>query len=315
MLKSAVFGIFLGSSPSSRRALRPAAPRSCRIRRRRCSPCPSDRSPACACAIRGTSARPRPASACRRSLMSKMRTPRNRSALTGAVTPCVPQSIAPRVCSTDMNSRLPWIDTSPCPPGQTTDATSRGLRGVLDVVGVEAVEVADDHVLAAERDVGIRESRSRRRGSVSRCSAGGVVASVPGAPRSRTRGGDHSGRCGRIEEPWRLGQIRHQLHVARGNAGVTETSLQAGAWIGSLASWLLPAAVDREDEHARGNTQRAEEEVSWPTSWKWTVAQILQKITHGGGARRRTSSVRRSWQPVESTLDRPRFDARASRFL
>ena len=62
-----------------------------------------------------------------RSLMSKMRTPRNRSALTGDSTPPVPQSMRPRVCSTDMNSRLPWTDTSPWPPGHTTDASSRGL--------------------------------------------------------------------------------------------------------------------------------------------------------------------------------------------
>ena len=58
--------------------------------------------------------------------MSKMRMPRKRSTLTGAVTPCTPQSSRPRVCSTDMKSRLPQIDTSPWPPGQTIDATSFG---------------------------------------------------------------------------------------------------------------------------------------------------------------------------------------------
>ena len=42
-----------------------------------------------------------------RSVMSKMRTPRKRSVLTVAATPWVPQSTRPRVCSTDMNSRLP----------------------------------------------------------------------------------------------------------------------------------------------------------------------------------------------------------------
>jgi hypothetical protein len=36
-----------------------------------------------------------------------------------------------------MNSRLPQIDTSPCPPGQTTDATQLRLVGTLDVVGVK----------------------------------------------------------------------------------------------------------------------------------------------------------------------------------
>ena len=78
------------------------------------------------------------------SVMSKMRTPRKRSALTVASTPLVPQSTRPRVCSTDMNSRLPWTDTSPWPPGQTTDASSLRLLRVLDVVDVEAVEVAED---------------------------------------------------------------------------------------------------------------------------------------------------------------------------
>ncbi len=43
------------------------------------------------------------------SVMSKMRTPRNRSALTGVFggKPWVPQSMRPRVSSTDMNRRLP----------------------------------------------------------------------------------------------------------------------------------------------------------------------------------------------------------------
>jgi hypothetical protein len=63
------------------------------------------------------------------SVMSKMRTPRKRSALTVASTPCVPQSTRPRVCSTDMNSRLPCTDTSPWPPGQITDASTRGFLG------------------------------------------------------------------------------------------------------------------------------------------------------------------------------------------
>ena len=43
--------------------------------------------------------------------------------------PGVPQSMRPRVCSTDMISRLPRIETSPCPPGHTTDVISRGFSG------------------------------------------------------------------------------------------------------------------------------------------------------------------------------------------
>ena len=44
-----------------------------------------------------------------------------------SLTPCVPQSTRPRPSSTDMKRRLRWMETSPCPPGQTIDASSRGL--------------------------------------------------------------------------------------------------------------------------------------------------------------------------------------------
>ena len=45
-------------------------------------------------------------------------------------TPFVPESTRPRVCSTDMKSRLPCTDMSPRPPGHTTEASSRGFFGV-----------------------------------------------------------------------------------------------------------------------------------------------------------------------------------------
>ena len=48
--------------------------------------------------------------------MSKMRTPRKRSALTSPWAPPVPQSSRPRFSSTDMNSRFPRTETSPWPP-------------------------------------------------------------------------------------------------------------------------------------------------------------------------------------------------------
>jgi hypothetical protein len=48
--------------------------------------------------------------------------------LTSSLTPCRPQSTRPRVCSTDMMRRLPTIDTSPCPPGQTTELSSAARR-------------------------------------------------------------------------------------------------------------------------------------------------------------------------------------------
>ncbi|PYR73992.1 MAG: hypothetical protein DMF86_19290 [Acidobacteria bacterium] len=63
------------------------------------------------------------------SLMSKMRMPRKRSALTGVGTPSVPQSRRPRTCSTDMKSRWPWTEMSPWPPGHTIDASNLGRFG------------------------------------------------------------------------------------------------------------------------------------------------------------------------------------------
>ena len=87
------------------------------------------------------------------------------------LTPCVPQSSRPRVCSTDITSRLPCTETSPWPPGQTIDASSLGFLGVGEVVDVEAVEVADEEVAAAEGEVRVREveaAPARRRGGLGR---------------------------------------------------------------------------------------------------------------------------------------------------
>ena len=112
-----------------------------------------------------------------------MRTPRNRSPLTGACTPCVPQSSRPRVCSTDMNSRLPWTDMSPWPPGQTIDALSFGLLGALDVVGVEAMEAAEEEwVPLNARSELVNASMFANRGS------GGASGSSGGRLGSRSGG-------------------------------------------------------------------------------------------------------------------------------
>ena len=60
------------------------------------------------------------------SLMSKMRRPRKRSGLTSSLMPSRPQSTRAVVCSTDMISRSPTMETSPWPPGQTTELISCG---------------------------------------------------------------------------------------------------------------------------------------------------------------------------------------------
>src|SRR5215469_846941 len=44
--------------------------------------------------------------------------------------PCVPQSRRPFGCSTDMNSRFLYTDTSPCPPGQTSEVSKVVLAGL-----------------------------------------------------------------------------------------------------------------------------------------------------------------------------------------
>ena len=94
--------------------------------------------------------------------MSKIRTPWNRVPTVGLV----PQSTRARVSSTDMNSRLPWTDRSPCPPGHTTLVTFVGRGRVGDVVDVEPVEVADEGVVAAEGEVGGHEREVARVGGV-----------------------------------------------------------------------------------------------------------------------------------------------------
>ena len=94
----------------------------------------------------------------RTSVMSKMRMPRKRSALTGSWTPCVPQSSRPRVCSTDMISRLPWTDTSPWPPGHTTEETRRAFLGSSMSYRIEPVKAAEEEMVSLEREIREREA-------------------------------------------------------------------------------------------------------------------------------------------------------------
>ena len=102
--------------------------------------------------------------------------------------PAMPQSMRPRVCSTDMNSRLPWTETSPWPPGQTIEASSLRPARVLDVVGVEPVEVAEEHVRAAEREVGVGEVEAAAAAGAGAPAAPRAVAVALGAGARRSRG-------------------------------------------------------------------------------------------------------------------------------
>ena len=117
----------------------------------------------------------------------------------------------------------------------------RTLRAV-DVVRVEAVEIADDHVVAAEREVGIREIQAagpllRLRRRRRRLSLAAVRRLVAGRPRrvagaAATLAGQRlARRVLRIEEAARLRQARHAFHVLHGFAGIVNPGLQADARI------------------------------------------------------------------------------------
>ena len=59
--------------------------------------------------------------------MSKILIPLNLSGLESLFTPSKPQSILLLFSSTDIIKRFSTIETSPCPPGQTTDETRLGI--------------------------------------------------------------------------------------------------------------------------------------------------------------------------------------------
>ena len=108
---------------------------------------------------------------------------------------------AARVSSTDMKSRFPYTETSPCPPGQTTAVASRRVRRVGDVVDLEAVEVADEGEVALEGEVRVDEAEVTR--------------------------------IRRVEEAGGLHPVREQLDAVRGDPGVRRTrssGWRAGRW-------------------------------------------------------------------------------------
>ncbi len=135
---------------------------------------------------------------------------------------------------------------------------ARALRA-LDVVGVEAVEVADHHPLAAEGDVGVREvqsagARRRRRIRRVRLRAAGCrrAAACLRCCRWRCRrrgiGGTlarhrQAGRVLRIVEAFGARPRRDQFHAARGDAGVAQAGLQADARIVGISRLLLRVAA------------------------------------------------------------------------
>ena len=118
------------------------------------------------------------------------------------------------------------------------------------------MEVAHDHVRAAEREIGIRKvqrTRARRR-SRTRCvrlRAAGLRSAAAGLGCGRRLWRGRSGvrrtlarhrqaaRVLRIEEAFRPRPRRHQLHAARGHAGITDAGLQVDARIVRIRGLLL----------------------------------------------------------------------------
>ena len=106
--------------------------------------------------------------------MSKMRTPRKRSMLTAPGAPCVPQSMRPRVSSTDMNSRSPIHRHVTLAAWADERAREHRFGRIRDVVDLEAVEAADDGVVLREGEVRVDEAevagrRVERRRRAGRC--------------------------------------------------------------------------------------------------------------------------------------------------
>ena len=158
-----------------------------------------------------------------------------------------------------MNSRLPWTDTSPWPPGHTTDASSCGLPGALDVVGVEAVVVADDDVVAAEGEVGVGEAqpvRSRPDRTVAACagSRGRRVRDPPAVPAAPALPAGAFGS----KKPSGFGQPRDQLHVARRFAGVAEVPASGRRADRFRGGRLLGASRQHRRDENHGDAQDAD---------------------------------------------------------
>ena len=193
--------------------------------------------------------------------------PRNRSALTLSVTPPVPQSTRPR-CLLDRHDQQTAIHRHVTLTAGTDDRGEQPRLGaVLDVVGVESLEVADEEQVAAEREIRVGEGdlriRIRRRtcavgssGSGSRAGAAGGRGAWRLAVLCRRCLGrrDLAGWGFGIEEAFRLGQRRHELHVPRGLTGRSEARRQSDTGIGPPApvrSGRVPDDSAQDDRSER----------------------------------------------------------------
>ncbi len=143
-------------------------------------------------------------------------------------------------------------------------------RRVLDVVGIEPVEIADEEPVPAEREVRVREVQEARPPGV----FGRILLLrlflllllfLLGLPLRRH--GLTAG-CFGIEEACRFGNGHDQLQVARRHSGVLEAGLESDAGIGRgrgrPTRALLLAARHRDggEHHGGGETQNASDDGS-----------------------------------------------------
>ena len=190
----------------------------------------------------------------RRRQRRRCRRRRRRYIPPAAELPCVPQSVRPFIASADMNSRWPYTETSPCPPGQRIDVAQLDLSRIVDVVEIDAVVVADEEMIAAECQVGV----------------GGPILNARSPPAAAARGapacsGGGSGTAGSGcrsivagRESRRLGQGRDAAACPNAaSAGVVQSALQSDPRIVGLRArdsnrpWERPPWKGRAREASR----------------------------------------------------------------
>ena len=200
MLKSAVFRILLGiAEASSRPALHPSGPDRCRTRRRRCSRCSfGSVTSVCVCEPRQVCT----AATCLRlaqiadvedaDAAEALGADRRGHALHAAVD-------AAAVLLDRHEQQVAVHRDVALPAGADDRGEQLRVLAALDVVGVEAVEVAEEHVGAAEREVRVGEVQP----AAGRGGAAGAPERVRRVPAAGGAGcGDAlAGRSGGIGSP------------------------------------------------------------------------------------------------------------------
>ena len=170
------------------------------------------------------------------------------------------------------------------------------LRRVRDVVDVEPVEIADEQMVAAEREIGIREAQAGDDAGDLRFLGGrGLGVRIRGFGALGNLGpGGQTRRILRIEESRRLRHVGDEFEIANRDAGVAQTGLQADARIGvgrgrferhrrmplPAVPLMLRGADQRGAEHGeRDATQSCRCESHWCSSFTVTSIALMRSIS------------------------------------